>query len=199
MNSHATRPRTTTQPLLVLVAVGSVACVAIGTLGLHLHRESTALDGTRAKLATLAQRTERLRIDAIHAKGLQDGVNELVAAGFVSTQRDPRWPHALRAAGLADVEVEVLHEPSMAAAARDAGAGVIFRESLLRIRMPVLHEVELLRRLDMLHAVPIGIMRAQRCSLQRPASDATDPAQSLLTADCQIGWTDALVDAKETR
>ena len=97
MNSHATRPRTTTQPLLVLVAVGSVACVAIGTLGLHLHRESTALDGTRAKLATLAQRTERLRIDAIHAKGLQDGVNELVAAGFVSTgERKPFVDGAVR-------------------------------------------------------------------------------------------------------
>ena len=199
MNPHATRARTTTQPLFVLVAVSSVACVAIATLGFHLHRDATALEGTRTKLAALAQRTERLRIDAIHAKSLQDGVNELVAAGFVSTQRDPRWSRALRAAGLAEVEVEVLHEPSIAATARDADAGVIFRESLLRIRMPVLHEVELLRRLDMLQSVPIGIMRAQRCSLQRPAGGATDPALPLLTADCQIGWTDALVDAEETR
>lgn len=199
MNPQATRPRTTAQPFFVLVAVGSVACVAIGTVGLHLHRESTALEGTRGKLAALAQRTERLRIDSIRAKRLDDRWKELVSAGFVSTQRDPRWPGALRAAGLAHVDVEVLHEPSMAVAAGDGDAGVIFRESLLRIRMPVLHEVELLRRLDMLHAVPIGIMRAQRCSLQRPPSDATDPAHPLLTADCQIGWTDALVDAEETR
>ncbi len=200
MSAAEARLRPDAQPLLVLVAVIVVAAVSIATAGIRLHREFRALEEAQEALAALARRAQALRDQSSRRQRLQRAVNALAPSGFVTKQRAPRWAQALRAAGLADVDVEVLRDPEMSTATLGADPGLIVRDSLVRVRMAVLHEVELLRRLDALSAAPAGLMRAQRCSLRRSASQSTSSAPPLLSADCEIGWTDALVvDLAEAR
>jgi len=140
-----------------------------------------------------------LRDQSSRWQRLQQAVRALAPSGFVTTQPAPRWPQALRAAGLANAEVDVVREPAVSTASLAPDSGVILRDSLVRVRMDVLHEAELLGRLDALSAAPVGIMRAQSCSLRRSVEASVNSTTPLLSADCEIGWTDAVVHLPESR
>lgn len=135
-----------------------------------------ALAGARAEEAEIAAKIDRFR--------------HLVERGAVGTEQRLAWVELIRDArarhhlGAVDYEfspqrlLDPLIAPSDADQLEAAG-------STLRIRMPLLHEGQLIALLDDLAFNASAVVRVRECSVTRAAM-ASDAEQ--LVADCLLDW-----------
>lgn len=179
------------RPLLTALR-GSLALAGMALLGAgslvwhahaHLQSAQAAADTARAEHAETAARQASADAVAANDRRLTEKFAELQAAGLVGEERRAEWLRLLSEVASA----RRLPAPDCELSpARIDGDGAL-RTTHMRLRMPLLHEGDLLTLLDQLHARAPALIRMRACRLERlPAGEAM--AAATLRADCQFDW-----------
>lgn len=135
------------------------------------------LMSARAEEAEIAEKIDRFR--------------HLVARGAIGSEQRLAWVELIRDArarhqlGALDYEFSPQHPLDPAIAPSDAGQ-LEAASSALRIRLPLLHEGELLTLLDDLSVNASALVRIRECSMVR--QNPADTAAEKLQADCLLDW-----------
>ena len=136
-----------------------------------------ALSATRAEEAEIAAKIDRFR--------------HLVERGAVGPEQRLAWVELIRDArarhGLGAVDYEFSPQRPLDPALAPADTGQLeATSSALRIRMPLLHEGQLVALLDDLVQHASALVRVRECTISRAA--ATAPGGEQLNADCLLDW-----------
>ena len=181
---------------LSMVAAGSAAIWASGRLAAEVrqaHQRSTrSLDEARRALA--AARSEEAEIAA-----KIDRYRHLVERGAVGTERRLAWVELMRDArerhGLGAVDYEFSPQRPVDARLAPADADRLeVASSALRLRLPLLHEGQLLTLLHDIAVNAPALVRVRECAIARRTAAATATATATageaeqLQADCQLDW-----------
>jgi hypothetical protein len=118
---------------------------------------------------------------------------ELERRGLVGEEQRLSWVDALRTANadtqLYGIEFEVGPQQPYAYAS-DLGAGSLsMQQSLMKLRLGLLYEDDLIRFFRRLAAQNVGTFAVNQCNLQRVGSEQFEPAnQPMLRAECELAW-----------
>lgn len=169
-----------------LVLAGT-ALLAAGTLvwhaRAHLQSAQAAADAARIEHTATAARLASAADAAASDRLLTERFAMLQAAGLVGEERRAEWLRLLAATASA----RRLPTPDCELSpARMDGDGAL-RTTRMRLRMPLLHEGDLLALLDELHARAPALVRVRACRLERRTAGEAMTA-GMLRADCQFDW-----------
>jgi len=118
---------------------------------------------------------------------------ELERRGLVGEEQRLSWVDALRTANadtqLYGIDFEVGPQQPYAYAS-DLGAGSLsMQQSLMKLRLGLLYEDDLIRFFHRLAAQNVGTFAVNQCSLQRVGPEEFQPAnQPMLKAECELAW-----------
>lgn len=129
---------------------------------------------------------------------------ELVRNGFAGDEQRINWLDGLRLANdqapTFGVEYDIGAQRPYAYAAEFGAAPLQLSESLMRLRLRLLHEEDLGRFLDLLARNAGGFFTVDRCILRRSGfAGATldTPLQQNITAECELRWLTARLPEKK--
>ena len=182
-------------PLAMLAATVIVCVCALLYSGAMLGDARQLL--TRAEMQL---RSERVRVEnageekATRARYL-GGYQQLAREGLTGEEQRMNWLDGLRAAAreanLSGIEYEIGAQRPYAHASEVDASPLRISESVMQIRLRLLHEGELERFLDALTRSGSGFFTVDRCILRRlppSGSDAGPQARENLTAECELRW-----------
>jgi hypothetical protein len=184
-------------PLLVFAAVlgAATALVAYSGAARESERQQLAQRETELKHAQLRiQNAGRER--EIVAQYLTAFV-ELEKIGFVGDEQRMDWLDGLREAnrrvGLYGVEYEISAQRAYTHAADLNPGAVRLRQSTMRVRLGLLHEIDLQRFLHALAQEGAGFFTVDQCILRRLRAEVqrTVPPEPHLLAECELAWLTA--------
>jgi hypothetical protein len=181
-------------PLVVLALALLVAATCLYLSG-KVH------DAAQQRLATQerALKQARQRIQTSHEEGhlisrYLTTYQQLVAMGFVGDEQRMNWLDSLRSANeearLFGVEYDIgVQRPSSYGAELDVGR-LLLQESVMHLRLRLLHEEDLPRFFEALAKRGGGLYTVDQCKLRRlKIADTDQRAQSPnLTAECALRW-----------
>jgi hypothetical protein len=173
---------------IVMSVAGGMAVLVSGQRAeetRHDHARATAARGTaqnglaaaRAEEAEIAQKIDRYA--RLAARGAIGTERRLV---WVELIRDARARHRL---GALDYEFSPRRPIDRSISPADAGQFEV-ASSTLRLKLPLLHEGDLITLLDDLARHAPALVRTRECSITRRA--ATDTSRETLQADCLLDW-----------
>ncbi len=173
---------------LAMALTGSAAIWASNELSTEVRQSHAQAQAGRdaAQRALSAARAEEAEIAA-----KIDRFRHLVERGAVGPEQRLAWVELIRDArarhglGALDYEFSPQRPLDMAIAPADAGQ-LEAASSALRLRMPLLHEGQLLDLLDDLVRSAPAIVRVRECTVSRAVTAA--PGGEQLTADCLLDW-----------
>lgn len=178
-------------PLLVLLAALAAGAAAIQySAGLVKGAEA----GLRAERATLQEARNRYQRSGDEKDTIVRYLGSyevLQREGVVGEERRINWIDGLRLANIrselfgVDYQIGVQQPYAV-----DLDAGNIkLRQSVMKIRFPVLHEGDLLRFLATLEEQRVGLFTVNKCSLDRAGPATGSPRyQPNLGAECDLAW-----------
>jgi hypothetical protein len=184
-----------------LVALALTLLVAAGAI----VYSRASLDDARQHLAQRETRFKEARL-RIHDAGAEketitrylDGYQELARAGFAGEEQRINWLEGLRRASeearTFGVEYDIAAQRPYAYAAEFDAAPLQLNESLMRLRLHLLHEEDLPRFFKALARSSGGFFTVDRCVLRRLQGAETalaDRAQQNLAAECNLRWLTA--------
>jgi hypothetical protein len=193
LNMSSKDLRSLAVPLMIFAAVcagGAAAVFYSGKLVSKARDDLTVQDGLFAQAVNRIQQSDS-------EKGVIERYvgpyTQLERAGIVGEEQRISWIDSLRIANseadLYGVNYEVgAQQPYSFAAEANAGS-LSVRQSIMKLRLELLHEEDLLRFFQALAAQRVGQFAVTECSLQRLPADLSVPVnQPTLTAECELAW-----------
>ena len=121
-----------------------------------------------------------------------DGYEKLQREGVVGEERRINWIDGLRTANihseLFGVDYQIGVQQPYSGGGSDL-AGIELRQSEMKIRLPLLHEGDLLRFLETLDRQHVGLFTVNKCALDRTNQAGGIPRyQPNLIAECDLTW-----------
>ena len=119
---------------------------------------------------------------------------QLARAGFVGEEQRINWLESLRLANeearMFGVEYDIGAQKGYAYAGEFNPGQLALHESVMRLRLRLLHEEDLLRFFDALTRSGGGLFTVDQCNLQRlrDEPDTSVQAQPNLAAECDLRW-----------
>lgn len=124
-----------------------------------------------------------------------DAYRALERAGFVAPEQRVNWVTGLRNAnrdaGLFGIDYQIGAQRAYRAAQQLNAPQLEVLESPMRLKAGLLHEEDLIRLFDALHAQNLGLFLLDECTLKRLPHAAGLRHQPHLEADCQMAWLTA--------
>jgi len=120
------------------------------------------------------------------------GYEQLQRDGVVGEERRINWIDGLRNANISSelfgVDYQIgVQQPYPAGGATQGG--IELRQSVMKIRLPLLHEGDLLHFLDTLKRQQVGLFLVDQCVLERINATGGSPRyQPNLNAECTLTW-----------
>lgn len=128
----------------------------------------------------------------------------LGTVGFVGAEQRINWVDGLRAANrearLFGVEYQIGQQEPYAFAA-DLGVGDLpVKQAIMKLKMPLLHEGDLMPFFRALAARNAGVFTMNGCTVRRSGPGTLEVSQPNLTVDCELAWISVLeVEKPEER
>jgi hypothetical protein len=129
---------------------------------------------------------------------------QLQREGVVGEEQRINWIDGLRLANIqselfgVDYQIGV-QQPFVSGSGFDAG-GLKLRQSVMKIRAPLLHEGDLLRFLETLERQRVGLFTMNQCALGRAGPIGSTPRyQPNLSAECELTWVTVIEDIEKER
>lgn len=133
----------------------------------------------------------------------RDGYRQLERAGFVGEEQRINWLDALRLANqeadLFGVDYQIGTQKLYPYAASFNPGQITLNQSVMKLSFRLLHEEDLMRFLAALGRQGGGIFTVDQCILRRVDTRGVIRYQPNVTADCELSWITAKVDAKVER
>lgn len=182
-------------PALTLLAVALAAWAAISYTGgllaqaeQHLARQESQLREARTRLYRSGEEK------ALIARYLGP-YRELQRTGFIGDEQRINWldalSHANQRAELFGIDYQISpRQPYPHAGELNAGQ-IALSQSIMKLRMRLLHEGDLLRFFAALEQARAGIYLPETCTIRRIDRQGEIRYQSNLIADCGLAWITA--------
>lgn len=181
------------RPLLVLGAAVGLGVGGILYSGSLVKEAKLRLASAQSALADARQRVQRSGEEAQTLKTYSGPYVQLEQQGVIGEEQRLNWVDALRVANvdaqLYGVDYEVgAQTPYLLAAEANAGA-LPLQQSVMKLRLGLLHEADLFTFFEVLSAQKVGVFSVDQCALRRLITDLSRPAnQPTLRAECDIAW-----------
>jgi hypothetical protein len=176
-----------------------------------VHYSGALRDDARSVLRQREAQLREARVRSQNAEAEKETIAhyleaylELVRSGFASDEQRINWLDGLRLANdqapTFGVEYDISAQRPYTHAAQFGGAGLQLSESLMRLRLRLLHEEDLGRFLDVLARHAGGFFTVDHCVLRRvglaEASTGT-PLQQNIASECELRWLTARLPEKK--
>jgi hypothetical protein len=186
-------------PLTALIAAAAFATAAVFHAQEGLIKAQQSREEARAKHAEAQRRLNQVDEERRLIEHYAPAYRALLGAGIIGAERRVDWIDALRAAGqsLRGFAIDYRLAAQQPALLRAAPREVQVRESLMTLRLKLLHEGDLLAFLQALEEARAGLFVPRSCDIKRLAEPFTVRFEPKLEADCELAWI-TLVPAKET-
>ena len=181
-----------------LLALGAIL---LGVAGAVYYTNQLAI-GARRDLAQQEKQLKDARTRLLRSGDEKELIvrylgsyEQLQKRGFAGEEQRINWLDALRQTNqqvdLFGVDYDIgTQKPYPFAAELNPGA-IQLRESVMKLRFRLLHEVDLVRFLDALSRQGAGIYTVDQCSLKRLDTRAAIRYQPNLAAECDLAWITA--------
>lgn len=178
------------------LALGTAAVVLTGRLVDQAERETQR---QKAALQEARLRYQRSGDEKETIVRYLDGYEQLRREGVVGEERRINWIDGLRTANIHSELFGVDYQIGVQQPYSGAGAGpggIELRQSEMKIRLPLLHEEDLLRFLDTLKRQRVGLFLVDQCALDRINQAGGSPRyQPNLIAECTLTWITLVEDS----
>ena len=179
-------------PLIVLAASFALGAAAVAATARSVDKATAEMKAQQTGLQAARLQYQRSGDEKDTIVRYLDGYEKLRREGVVGEERRINWIDGLRTANIrselfgVDYQIGVQQPYS---GGTHAG-GVEVRQSDMKIRLPLLHEGDLLRFLDTLERQHMGLFLVDKCALERTnqASSAVLRYQPNLVAECDLTW-----------
>lgn len=178
-----------------IVALGAAAFFFTGRL---VDQAAAETARQRAALEEARLRYQRSGDEKDTIVRYLDGYEQLLREGVVGEERRINWIDGLRTANIhselfgVDYQIGV-QQPY---AGGTGVGGIELRQSEMKIRLPLLHEGDLLRFLDTLKRQNTGLFIVDQCALDRINQTGGSPRyQPNLVAECNLSWLTLVEDS----
>ena len=187
-------------PLIVLVAVllaGAAAIYQTNRMAVAARQELAQQQNQLRDARTRLQKSGDERDVIVR---YVDSFRRLERAGFIGEEQRINWLDSLRIANqqtdLFGIEYQIETQKAYPRAA-DLNPGAIkLNQSVMRLRFQLLHEEDLTRFLNALARQGGGIFTVDRCTMRRIDTGGVIRYQPNVSADCELAWITARVEAK---
>jgi hypothetical protein len=181
------------QPLIVLAAILALGAAGIAYTGKLIKRGHADLAAAQTKLKEAHQRVSRSGEEAETLRRYIGPYQQLEQIGIVGEEQRLNWIDALRVANtdaqLFGVDYEVSSQGPYSFAAEVNAGGLPVQQSLMKLKLGLLYETDLLTFFRVLAAQNVGAFAVNQCTLQRLTSDVSKPVnQPTLRAECDVAW-----------
>lgn len=181
--------------LAAAILMAGVGAGIVFTSTQQLQAEKKSHASAQARRAEELNRLARVRDEEQEIKQKIARYNTLAARGIIGDEKRLDWVEHIRRIRddrqLYDIEYEIAPQQPIDTTILPAGGGRFeFRSSGMRMKLPLLHEYDLLNFLDGLGAAAPAYLRARECSVARLPRDPGrkgGPAPQL-SAECTIDW-----------
>lgn len=182
---------------LALPILALLAAVAFAVTAIMFSLDQTQVARARQE-AQLAQQREALT--RVQKSGSEKQLIEqylpdyrkLEALGFAGSEQRINWLDGLRSAnqkaGLFGVNYDIGARQAYPRAEVFAPGQMRVMYSMMKLKLPLLHEGDLLTFLAYLDEQHAGVFLTDQCTLRRAVQTQTQRFQPNMTADCQLAW-----------
>ena len=179
-------------PVLALLTAAAFAIVAI-----KFTFDQAQAAGARYTAQQTQQREAQTRVQKSGSeKQLIEqylpNYRKLEALGFAGGEQRINWLDGLRSAnqkaGLFGVNYEIAARQAYPQAALFAPGPMSIMHSMMKLRLPLLHEEDLPKFLAYLEEQHAGVFLTDQCTLRRAPQTQTQRYQPNMTAECQLAW-----------
>jgi len=186
-------------PLLALLAVLVAGALAIYFSDRLLVAERQQLLQQQAQLKQAQVRLQKSGDEKDIIVRYLDRYRLLEASGFIGEEQRINWLDGLRLANqqadLFGVDYQIgAQKPYLFAAEFNPGQ-LALNQSLMQLRFRLLHEGDLLRFFDALARQGGGVFTIDQCLLRRIDTRGVIRFQPNVSADCDLSWITARIDA----
>lgn len=182
-------------PLIVLGVTLIAAVILILVSGGILEGAERNLSQREKQLRDARMRIQNAGEEQEMISRYLGGYQQLARAGFVGDEQRINWLDSLRMANeearIFGVEYDIgTQKPYLFAAEFDTGQ-LLLQESVMQLKLRILHEEDLPRFFAALARYGGGYFTVDQCSMRRLASDTTrtlNASEPHLSAECEVRW-----------
>jgi hypothetical protein len=181
------------RPLAVLAASFALCAGAIAYTGKLVTLGKAQLEAAQGKLNEARKRVSQSGNEKATLEQYLGHYGRLEERGIVGEEQRLNWVDALRAANietqLYGVDYEVGAQTGYAYAQEVSAGSLPVQQSVMKLRLGLLYETDLLNFFRVLSAQNAGTFSVNQCTLQRIAPEVFKPAnQPTLRAECEVAW-----------
>ena len=189
-----------------LLALAAVLVLAAGTRFYTQALLRAAAQATDQQVRVL--RTAETRL---HKSGEErelivrhlDRYRRLADLGFIGDERRIAWLDGLRVAnesvGLFGVDYQIAAQRPYSYSAELSAPELVLQESVMKLKLNLLHEEDLLRFFAKLGQQNAGLFALNQCAIQRLDGGSTFTYRPHLAAECDVSWITAKPAGAEIR
>jgi hypothetical protein len=190
------------RPLLAVAVVLAVCAGGVYYSNALLKRSRTDLTAAQGQLNEARKRVQQSGDERDMISAYVGPYTALVERGVVGEEQRLNWVDALREANnqakLFGVEYEVLAQQPYAFATEVQAEGLPVQQSIMKLKLGLLYEDDLLTFFRALQAQGAGAFAVNQCMIERVSREATRPANApTLRAECELAWITIAAPAAE--
>jgi hypothetical protein len=179
-------------PVLVLLAVLAAAVAAVKLTGDQGQATQQNLTAQQMQMREAQARVQKSGMEKeLIARYLPD-YRKLESLGFIGEEKRINWLDALRNANLKGnlfgVNYDISARQAYPHAALLAPGQMRVMQSVMKLRLPLLHEEDLQKFLRHLAEQNAGIFTVDYCAVQRTGAALSTRFQPNMTAECLLAW-----------
>jgi hypothetical protein len=193
LNLSAQDLRALSRPLIVLGVVAALSAAVIAYSGRAVKNAQAQVKAEESSLIDARNRVQQSGDEKRVIQQYMEPYKQLERAGIVGEEQRISWIDALRAANqeadLYGVEYDIGPQQPYAFVNEIDAKNLSVRQSILKLRLGLLHEGDLFRFFNALAAQKVGRFSVNQCSLKRLPVDLAVPTnQPTLNAECELAW-----------
>lgn len=182
-------------PLIALVCVVLLAAAAVYYSDALLDQSQKKLAQEQKQLKEARTRLQRSGDEKAVIVQHLGGYQQLERAGFAGEEKRINWLDGLRLANqqaeLFGVDYQISTQKSYRYAAEFSPAPLTLAESVMKLRLRLLHGADLMRFFNALARQNAGLFLIDECRMQRMNTGGIIRFQPNLTAECELSWVTA--------
>jgi hypothetical protein len=181
------------KPLIVFALVAVVSFFAVVYSGGLVKKAQGEVAARESALNEARNRVQQSGQEKSLIERYVEPFRQLERAGIVGEEQRLGWIDALRAANreadLYGVEYDVGPQQTYSFMHEVNGGSLSVHQSVMKVRLGLLHEGDLFRFFEALAAQKAGSFSVNQCSLQRSRADLGVPVnQPTLKVECELAW-----------
>ncbi len=182
-------------PLLVLLVILAAAVAAVKWSDDQVQGAQHKLSAQQTQMREAQARVQKSGAEKeLIARYLPD-YRKLETLGFIGEEKRISWLDALRNAnqkgGLFGINYDIAAQQAYPHATLMAPGQMHVMQSVMKLRMPLLHEEDLQKFLQHLAEQNAGVFMVDQCTVRRSGTTLTTRFQPNMTAECMLAWITA--------